>query len=103
MDVLLGLEIGHALRDVFTHLQELDRCRVLRQAFPQVRQQAAVGKELSHYVNGFLLGAHAVQLDQVFMAKLPGLSKRRRKLSMRGLGFFHSYINHTSQWDTCAL
>lgn len=78
MDVLLRLKIGHALRDVFTHLQELDSCRVLLQALPEVRQQAAIGKELSHYINGSLFGAHAIQLDQVFVAKLPGLISRRK-------------------------
>lgn len=80
MDVLFRFEIGHAFRDVFAHLQELDGCRVLLQALPEVRQQAAIGKELSHYVNGSLFGAHAIQLDQVLMAKLPGLSKKGRKL-----------------------
>lgn len=29
VDVLLGLQVGHAFRDVLTHLQQLDRSRVL--------------------------------------------------------------------------
>lgn len=53
---------------------------MLLQALPEVCQQAAIGKELSHYINGSLFGAHAVQLDEVLVAKLPGLSKTRRKL-----------------------
>ena len=80
VDVLLRLQVGHAFRDVFTHLEELDRGRVLLQALPEVRQQAAIGKELGHYINGPLFGAHAVQLDQVLVAKLPGLSKKETEV-----------------------
>lgn len=79
VDVLLGLQVGHAFRDVLTHLQQLDHSRVLLQSFSEVRQQAAVGQKLSHDVNWSLCGAHAVQLDQVFMMELPGLSQSRRK------------------------
>lgn len=80
MDVLLRLQIGHALRDVLTHLQQLHRRWVLPQSLSEVRQQAAVGQKLSDDVNGSLFGADAVQLDQVLMAQLPGLKKRGRKL-----------------------
>lgn len=80
MDVLLRLKIGHALRHVFTHLQQLHRRWVLPQALSEVRQQAAVGQKLSDDVNGSLFGADAVQLDQILMAQLPGLKKRRGKL-----------------------
>lgn len=80
VDVLLRLKIGHALRDVFTHLQQLHRRWVLPQALSEVRQQAAVGQKLSDDVNGSLFGANAVQLHQVLMAQLPGLKKRRGKL-----------------------
>lgn len=77
VDVLLGLQVGHALRDVLAHLQQLDHRRVLLQPFPEVRQQAAVGEELGHDVNRSLFGAHPVQLDQVFMVELPGLSQKK--------------------------
>lgn len=79
VNVLLRLKIGHAFRDIFAHLQELDSVWVLLQALPEVREQATIGKELCHYVDGSLFGTHAVQLDQILMAKLPGLNKRRRK------------------------
>lgn len=75
VDVLVGLQVGHALRDVFAHLQQLDGRRVLLQSLSQVRQQAAVGKELGHNVNGPLFGANAVQLHQVLMSKIPGLER----------------------------
>lgn len=84
VDVLLWLEIGHALRDIFAHLQELDSRWVLLQALPEVRQEAAVWQEFSHYVNGPLCGADAVQLDQVLMAKLPGFTKRRSEVKWAG-------------------
>lgn len=80
VDVLVGLEVGHALRDVFAHLQQLDGRRVLLQSLSQVCQQTAVGKELSHNINGPLFGAHAVQLHQVLMAKIPGVEKRQNQV-----------------------
>lgn len=80
MEELIGLEIGHALRDVFAHLQQLDGRRVLVHSLSQVCQQTAVGKELGHNINGPLFGANAVQLHQVLMSKMPGLRKRRVKL-----------------------
>ena len=76
VDVLLGLQVGHAFSDVLAHLQQLDRSRVLLQPFPEVRQQAAVGEKFGHDVNRSLFGAHPVQLDQVFMVELPGLSQK---------------------------
>lgn len=60
VDVLLGLQVGHAFRDVLAHLQQLDHSRVLLQSFSEVRQQAAVGQKLGHDVNGSLCGAHTV-------------------------------------------
>lgn len=80
VDVLVGLQIGHALRDVFAHLQQLDGGWVLLQSLSQVCQQAAVGKELGHNINGPLFGANAVQLHQVLVAKIPGVEKSRVEL-----------------------
>lgn len=75
VDVLLSLQVGHALCDVLTHFQELDRGHVLLQAFPQVAEQAAVGEELCDNVDGPLFGAHAIQLNQVL--ELPGSREKR--------------------------
>ena len=71
VEVLAGLQVGHALGHVLAHLQQLDVGGVLLQALLQVGEQAAVGEELRHDVDGPLLGAHAVQLHQVLMAELP--------------------------------
>lgn len=79
VDVLLGLQVGHAFRYILTHLQQLDHSRVLLQSFSEIRQQAAVGQKLSHDVNRSLCGAHTIQLDQVFMMEFPGMSQSRRE------------------------
>lgn len=73
MDVLFGLEVGHALRDVFAHLQQLDGSWVLLQSLLQVRQQTAIGEKLGHDINGSLFGANTVQLHQVLVLKIPVL------------------------------
>lgn len=66
---------------------------MLLQALPEVRQQAAVGEELGHYINGPLFGAHAVQLDQVLVAKLPGLSnKETDAMSYRSYSLVQRFI-----------
>lgn len=83
VDILLGLQIGHALRHILTHLQELDGGGVLLQPLPEVRQQTAIGEELGHNVNGPLFGADTIQLNQVLMTQLPGLSERRRELKQQ--------------------
>lgn len=48
---------------------------MLLQALPEVGEQAAIGKELSHDINGTLFGADSIQLDQVLVAKLPVLKR----------------------------
>ena len=72
VEVLVGLQVGHALGHVLAHLKQLDVGGVLLQALLQVGEQAAIGEELCHDVDGPLLGAHAVELHQVLMAELPG-------------------------------
>lgn len=73
VDVLLGLQVGHSLGDVFAHLQELYGGGVLPEALPEVGEQAAIGEELSHNVDAALLGAHAIQLHQVLVVEHPSL------------------------------
>lgn len=81
---------------------------MLLQALLEVCEEAAVCQVLGHYINRPLFGAHAIELDQVLMAKLPCLSKKKKELKHCELGFLKDIIgttipNMTDQfYESCA-
>lgn len=68
---------------------------MLLQALLEVCEQAAICKVLSHYINRLLFGAHTIELDQVFMAKLPYLSKKEKEVKYYELVFLKEVITNT--------
>ena len=63
MNKAAPLQILHSLTDILAHAQQ----HFLPQRSPplsEIAQQAAVLHELRHDVEGLLLNAHSVQLDQ---------------------------------------
>ena len=77
MDEVGALQVGHALAGIQAHPQK----RVRRQMPPggsEVVRQAAVLHELKHQTYRRVLGAHTVQLDELWVGQLPVTHTRAR-------------------------
>lgn len=70
VDIAAPLQVRHPFTDVLTHAQEQG---LPQRAFPlpQVVEQAAIFHELCHYVEGLLLYAHPIELNQPRVWQFP--------------------------------